>query len=233
MNDLCNILWIIVTLLIVIFITYITRKRGYVSLTALYCTMAVTSAIAATKIVSIFGLFVPGGVIIYAASFLVTDLISEIYGKKAAMIAVYHGWGAMVIFALYSLLIVDWEAAPYWTNQEGFESVVGLSFRITMAGWISFLISQKWDVWIFHLLKESSKQWINKRLWVRNILSTVTSQVLDTVIFITISFYGIYEDLWGMILAQYLIKLVIAVVDTPFAYLGRKILKSEIIQENN
>ena len=93
MNDLCNILWIIVTLLIVIFITYIMRKRGYVSLTALYCTMAVTSAIAATKIVSIFGLFVPGGVIIYAASFLVTDLISVIYGKKAAMIAVYHGWG--------------------------------------------------------------------------------------------------------------------------------------------
>lgn len=232
MNDLFSILWIIITLLIVIFITYITRKRGYVTLTALYCTMAVSSAIAATKIVSIFGLFVPGGVIIYAASFLITDLISEVYGKESAQKTVLHGFGAMVIFALYSLLIVDWEAAPYWTNQEAFESVVGLSFRITMAGWISFLISQRWDVWIFHLLKESSKQWINKRLWVRNIFSTVTSQILDTVIFITISFYGIYDNLLDMILAQYAIKLIIAIVDTPFAYWGRKILKSEIKQEN-
>lgn len=224
MNGIISITWILTTLFLVILVSLLTRKQGYVTLTALYCTMAVSSAIAATKMVSMFGLYVPGGVIIYAASFLITDLISEVYGKKAAIRTVYYGFGAMLVFAGYSLLMVHWEAAPYWTNQVAFESVVGLSFRITMAGWISFMISQSWDVMLFHWLKESSKKWVNKRLWVRNCGSTITSQLLDSTIFISIAFYGIYDNIWQMILAQYLVKVIIAVLDTPFAYWGRYIL---------
>lgn len=224
MNGIISIVWILVTLFVVILVSLFTRKQGYVTLTALYCTMAVSSAIAAAKMVSIFGLFVPGGVIIYAASFLITDLISEVYGKKMAINTVYYGFGAMLVFAGYSLLMVHWEAAPYWANQESFASVVGLSFRITMAGWISFMISQSWDVMVFHRLKESGKEWINKRLWVRNCGSTITSQLLDSALFIFIAFYGIYDNIGQMILAQYLVKVIIAVLDTPFAYWGRCIL---------
>lgn len=224
MNDITSVAWILVTLFVVNLVCLLTRKQGYITLTSLYCTMAVSSAIAATKMISIFGLFVPGGVIIYATSFLITDLISEVFGKKAAIKTVYYGFGAMLVFAGYSLLMVYWEAAPYWTNQEAFASVVGLSFRITMAGWISFMISQYWDVMIFHQLKKSGKKWIDKRLWVRNCGSTITSQLLDSTIFIFIAFYGIYDNIWQMILAQYLVKVIIAVLDTPFAYWGRSIL---------
>lgn len=227
MNNIISVLWILVTLLVVILVCFLTRKRGYVSLTALYCTMAVSSAVAATKMISIFGLYVPGGVIIYAASFLITDLISEVYGKDSAIRTVQYGFGAMLVFAGYSLLIVNWDAAPYWTNQEAFESVVGLSFRITMAGWISFMISQYWDVIVFHKLKETGTAWINRRLWIRNIGSTITSQFIDSAIFISIAFYGIYDNILQMILAQYLIKVVIALLDTPFAYIGRYILNKD------
>ncbi len=219
-----SVVYILVTLFIVMAICSISKKQSYVTLTSLYCTMAVASSIAATKMISMFGLYVPGGVIIYAASFLITDLISEVHGKKDAIKTVYCGFGAMLVFAGYSLLIVHWPAAPYYTNQEAFASVVGVTFRITMAGWISFMVSQYWDVLVFHWLKESPKEAINKHLWIRNCASTISSQLIDSVIFISIAFYGVYDNLWQLIIAQYLVKVIIALLDTPFAYWGKDIL---------
>lgn len=229
---LSNLVWILVTLFVVIAVCYLSKKQGYVTLTALYCTMAVSSAIAATKMISMFGFYVPGGVIIYAASFLITDLISEVYGRQAAVRTVYCGFGSMLIFAGYSLLIIHWEAAPFYMEQTAFEKVVGLSFRITMAGWISFMVSQYWDVIVFHYLKESSRECISRHLWVRNCGSTITSQLIDSTLFIFIAFYGIYDAIWQMIFAQYFVKVIIALLDTPFAYLGRFILASPLNKQS-
>ena len=229
-----DLLWILVTLSVIIVICYMfkNKNQGYLILTVLYSTMAVSSAVAATKMISIFGFYVPGGVILYAASFLITDLISEVYGKQPAVKTVYCGFIAMLIFAGYSLLIVHWEPAPFYTQQAAFESVVSLSFRITMAGWISFMASQYWDVIVFHYLKESDKKFINKHLWIRNCGSTITSQLIDSALFIFIAFYGIY-DIWQMILSQYIVKVIIALCDTPFAYWGRYILRSDQHGEQN
>lgn len=217
--------WILVTLVVTVAVCYLhkTREGNWANLTTLYCTMTVVSAIAATKMISIFGLFVPGGVIIYAASFLVTDLISEVYGKKAAIKTVYYGFTAMLIFAGYSVLMIYWPAAPFYTGQAAFETVVGLSFRITMASLVSFMVSQYWDVIVFHRLKESSQKFISKHLWIRNCGSTITSQFIDSVIFISIAFYGIY-DIWPLIVSQYIVKVIIALLDTPFVYWGRRVL---------
>jgi hypothetical protein len=219
-------MWILVTLFIVVFICYLHKNKTdvFVTLVALYCTMAVAAAVAATKMISIFNLFVPGGVIIYAASFLITDLISEIYGKKAAIKTVYCGFAAMLIFAGYSLLMVYWPSAPFYTDQAAFETVVGLSFRIAMASWISFMASQYWDVIVFHRLKESRHKFISKHLWIRNCGATITSQFIDSVIFIFIAFYGVY-DVWPLIVSQYIIKVIIALLDTPFVYWGRYVLR--------
>lgn len=217
--------WILVTLFIVVVICYLNKNKqdGFVLLTALYCTMAVTAAVGATKMISLFGGYVPGGVIIYAASFLITDLISEVYGKKAAIKAVYYGFIAMLIFAGYSLLMVNWTPAPFYTDQAAFETVVGLSFRVTMASWISFMVSQHWDVIVFHRIKESKINFISKHLWIRNTAATMTSQFIDSVLFISIAFYGLYE-IWPLIISQYIVKVIISVLDTPFAYWGRYVL---------
>ena len=242
-------LWIVFSLTIVIGILYLakrfinTNNALLITLTTLYSTTVVTSVIAATKIIRfdirvISDLFflgemsVPAGVIVYAVSFLITDLISEVYGKKSAISAVYLGFVSMLIFSLYSLLMVWWQPASYWTGQESFSLVVASSLRITIAGCISFLISQYWDVSIFHWLKrkKESTHKDNERklpnLWVRNTLSTITSQFIDSTIFISIAFIGTYEDkmVINMIIAQWMIKIIIALLDTPFAYLGRNIL---------
>ncbi|MBO7645127.1 MAG: queuosine precursor transporter, partial [Alphaproteobacteria bacterium] len=133
--------WILVTLVVVVLVCYLQKNKqdSFATLTALYCTMTVTAAVGATKMISLFGFYVPGGVIIYAASFLITDLISEIHGKQVAIKTVYSGFIAMLIFAGYSLLMVYWKPAPFYTDQAAFETVIGLSFRVTMASWISFM----------------------------------------------------------------------------------------------
>lgn len=220
-----ELLWILVTLFVVVIICYFPKNRAdsFAMLTALYCTMAVAAAVGATKMISLFGFSVPGGVIIYAASFLITDLISEVHGKQAAIKTVYCGFIAMLIFAGYSLLMVYWKPAPSYMDQAAFEKVVGLSFRITMASWISFMISQYWDVLVFHRLKESKKSFISKHLWIRNCSATITSQFIDSVLFISIAFYGLYE-IWPLIISQYFAKVIISLMDTPFAYWGRYVL---------
>jgi uncharacterized integral membrane protein (TIGR00697 family) len=246
-NNSLDLLWIIASIMVIIGVSYWARRRekkcektGLIALTTLYSALVVASVVAATKIIEfkipflgtwLFpdGIFVPAGVIVYAASFLVTDLISEVYGKKEAMTAVWLGFAAMLIFSLYSLLMTQWTPAPYWANQEAFESVVGLSFRITLAGVISFLFSQSWDVMVFHWLKkENSSYGKPKHLWIRNNVSTVTSQFIDSVLFISIAFIGEYDTIISMIIAQWFIKCIIALIDTPFAYWGRYILMPPI-----
>jgi hypothetical protein len=226
MDYLLAIFWIISTLFVVIGATYLSKSFGIIAMSTLYSAMVVISAVAATKIIDIFGLFVPAGVIIYAASFLITDLISEVYGKKIAIRTVWLGFFSMGIFSLYSYITVQWQAAPFWTNQEAYESVVGISIiRITIAGFVAFILSQLNDVTIFHLLKNRADEKGKDLLWVRNLVSTGTSQLIDTVVFITIAFYGVYDNILNLIIAQYTIKLIVAAVDTPLAYWGRKILK--------
>ena len=220
-----NFFWILVTLLVVVLVCYFQKNKrdSFATLTALYCTMTVSAAVAATKMISIFGFNVPGGVIIYAASFLITDLVSEIHGKKAAIKTVYCGFIAMLIFAGYSLLMVYWTPAPFYTDQVAFETVVGLSFRITMASWISFMVSQYCDVVVFHHIKEANNHFISNHLWIRNTCATITSQFVDSVIFVSVAFYGIY-DIWPLIVSQYIVKVIISCLDTPFVYWGRYVL---------
>ena len=243
-NSPFHLVWIVISLLVVILIIWLAKLRekimGHmplITLTTLYSALVVASVIAATKIIRfeipwlsdwLFpdGIFVPAGVIVYAASFLITDLISEVYGKKEAMTAVFLGFTSMMIFSLYSLLMVKWEAAPYWTGQEAFVSVVNLSFRITMAGWISFIVSQNWDVRVFHWLKKDGTECGKpQHLWIRNNVSTITRQFIDSTVFISIAVIGLYDSVVNMIIAQWLIKCLIALIDTPFAYWGRYILK--------
>ena len=246
-NSSLDLVWIVATVMVVIVVSYwakwrekVVKNAGLIAFTTLYSALVVASVVAATKMIEfkipllgalLFknGLFVPAGVIVYAASFLVTDLISEVYGKKEAMTAVLLGFASMLVFSLYSLLMTKWTAAPFWGNQEAFELVVGLSFRITIAGIFSFLISQTWDVMVFHLLKKDNSSYGKpKHLWIRNNVSTITSQFIDSTMFISIAFIGIYDNIIGMIVAQWFVKCIIAILDTPFAYWGRYILNPPV-----
>lgn len=178
------------------------------------------SNVTASKIISIGNLIVPAAVVAYAITFLCTDVIGELYGKEEANKTVRLGF-ILQLFSIGLLYIaIKLPPAPFMTEyNEVFQQVLGQSLRVVIASLIAYTISQFNDVYIFHKLKDIHG---SKHKWLRNNLSTITSQLIDTSIFITIAFYGVVPNLWALILGQFTIKVVLALLDTPFFYLLTK-----------
>ena len=178
------------------------------------------SNVTASKIISIGNLIVPAAVVAYAITFLCTDVIGELYGKEEANKTVRLGF-ILQLFSIGLLYVaIKLPPAPFMMEyNEVFQQVLGQSLRVVIASLIAYTISQFNDVYIFHKLKDIHG---SKHKWLRNNLSTITSQLIDTSIFITIAFYGIVPNLWALILGQFTIKVVLALLDTPFFYLFTK-----------
>ena len=180
--------------------------------------------IAVCKNVDIFGFATTAGNVLYAATFLVTDILSEKYGKKDAAKAVAYSFSVMVLWLLGTQLILWFAPNENDYISESLKTVFGLVPRITAASLVGFIISQRLDVFLYHYIWSRTGSGKSK-LWLRNNLSTLTSQMIDTVIFTFIAFWGVYPNgvFLSILLTTYLFKAVVALLDTPFMYLSRKI----------
>ena len=188
-----------------------------VALAMTFATLVVVANVIAVKLLDVNGWAVPAGVLAYPFTFLVTDTISEIYGRKTATRLVWMGFfvSAIMVALVYVAKILP--AAGFWEHQEAFDTILGSVPRIVLASLTAYLISQHSDVLLFHFFRRLTNK---KHLWIRNIASTSASQAIDTVLFVSIAFGGTVSGgvLWNLIYTQYLIKLGIAVVDTPIVY---------------
>ncbi|MFB6133025.1 MAG: queuosine precursor transporter [Halanaeroarchaeum sp.] len=208
-----------------------------VAIAGLFVTALVTAQLTASKVLAFSlpfslpvvgdSLVLPGASLAIAVMFFASDVYTELYGKRAAQVLVNVGFGLnFVLLALvWSTILAP--AAPTGVDPATYRTVLGASTNIVIGSLAAYIVSQNWDVLVFHSLREFTG---GAHLWLRNIGSTATSQALDTVIFVTVGFYlaptvlGIgsaipVEVLVPLIAGQYLLKLAIAVVDTPFVYL--------------
>ncbi len=159
------------------------------------------------------------GILPYPITFLVTDIISEIYGKKKANQVVIAGIFASA-FSLLIIMISDIAPATEWSpvNNKLFHKVFGLSALAVFASTMAYLVAQFVDIRIYHFWKKKTQ---GRHLWLRNNFSTISSQFLDTfsVLFLLCSFGVIEWDLFGvLLLSGFLYKLLIALLDTPILY---------------
>ena len=194
-------------------------KKTAENLTLLKCifvTTLIVANIAAAKVVTFWGLVVPAAIVAYPLTFLITDVIGEIWGKEEANKTVKLGFVCQLLSLILIGLAIVLPVAEFANNQAEFESILGQSFRMVVASLIAYTVAQFNDVYIFHKLKDKHN---GKHKWIRNNLSTMTSQLLDTAIFITIAFIGTVPNIFVMIISQYAVKLVYAILDTPFFYL--------------
>jgi len=197
-------------------------------ITALFVTSLVVANVVTGKILSLdagfFNFIVPGAFLLYAVTFLMTDLMNELYGRKEAQTLVKVGFIASVFAAIMIYLTQLLPAAPFAMEvQEAYEILLGTNMRFVFASMIAYYLSQTWDVWFFSKLKDRTN---GRHKWLRNNASTMTSQLLDTVIFITIAFIGTPGvELGIMMFSQYVLKLLIAAVDTPIFYLLTRNMK--------
>lgn len=214
------------------------NRRDFVLIfcVGLFMVSLVTAAVTAIKIntVSIFGweLLVPAGSLAFAITYLATDVISEVWGRATALMVVFAGLAMrfviLVLFlvALYAENVVGFlGVADSWTpeRQQAFEGVLGSSLRINIAGVIAFGISALVDVFMFHFLHV--RQEGKNLLWLRNNISTMVSQVFNSVFFIVAAFGWSmpWTAIGSLIIGQIVVKLLVAAFDTPLVYLLRNI----------
>ncbi len=188
---------------------------------------------------SIFGvkLFeISVGILPYPITFLITDLISEIYGKKKANEVVVGGIFAS-FFAMGIIYVANAAPATDWSpvSDNLFSTVFGSTAIAVLASMLAYLFAQFVDIQIYHFWKKLTQ---GKHLWLRNNCSTFLSQFIDTatVLLLLCSFGEIDWDLFGgLLLAGFLFKVIIAALDTPFLYLGvyyfRKRFKLNVNEE--
>jgi uncharacterized integral membrane protein (TIGR00697 family) len=217
-----ELLWIgllLTNFLIVILAYKLFGKTGLYVWTAVAVILA---NIQVMKTIQIFGLVTAMGNVIYSSLFLVTDIINENHSKKDAQKAVWIGF--FVLIATTIIMQISIQFIPDETDflSEHITAIFSVLPRIAFASLIAYLISQSHDVWFYAKLKNRHKK---RYLWLRNNLSTVTSQLLDNIIFTLIAFVGVFA--WDVIiqifLTSFILKVIVAACDTPFVYLSRKI----------
>jgi len=168
------------------------------------------------------------GLIPYPLTFLVTDIISEIYGKKRANQVVKVGLiASLVVMAV--VMISSLVPATVWSpvSDEEFNKVFGLTGVAVAASMLAYLFAQFIDIHVFHYLKQLTN---GKHLWIRNNFSTITSQFVDTVaVLLLLCLFGAIKwELFGtLLLSGFLFKVVVAALDTPFFYLAVYLFKKK------
>lgn len=203
----------------------LSSERIYLILAALFITSLVVSNLIFQKFFywDFFGLYtfeISVGVLPYPVTFLITDSISEIYGKNKANQVVTIGIFASV-FSLLIVLVADAVPATSWSpiGDEVFTDVFGATTIAVGASMMAYLLAQYVDIYVYHFWKKLTK---GKYLWLRNNFSTFSSQFVDTfaVVFLLSVFGELKWELFGgLLLSGFLFKALIALLDTPLLYL--------------
>jgi len=200
-------------------------KRGD-ALTALFVAILVLSNILSAKLITIGPVIVPGGIICYAITFLISDVLNERYGKEYATRAMYIGLVAQIISSALIALTVALPGAD-GSLTSAFDAVMGTTPWFVIASLVSFVFAQTADIAIFHGIRKRLMSKGRRCKWVWNNLSTIVSQIIDTGIYVTIAFgigqgYFFQADMRWLLLqmavSQIIVKVVLAIADTPLFY---------------
>ena len=219
------------------------QEKIYSILLVFFITMIVLTNIIGVKLFEIFPnllknpITLTTGIITYPITFLITDIVCEVFGKKKASLMVFFGFFASLLSLVFINISVILPGSEVWINnslgyksvyemQTAYESVFTLPGFLISASMLAYLVSQLIDVRIFHFLKNLTN---GKKLWLRNNISTICSQLVDTIIVNTIFLYLGLNLEWStiieIIIASYIFKVLIAMLDTPLVYIGVKYIR--------
>ena len=194
-----------------------TKTKAYSYLTGTFCALIIASNILATKTLKVEFIMLPCSIMTFPILFIVNDILSEIYGYKMAKNVIYLGFILNIIAViLYSIAIMLPSDSP---NAEAFSSILSTTPRLFIAGLISYLMGNIINSKIMVVLKEK----YNDYLFVRCIASTVVGEAIDSIIFITVSFYGVFTG--ELIITMICCQVVFIVLYEIIAYpITRKII---------
>jgi len=190
-------------------------------LLAIFVTALILANILGSKVTTIFGIVTSVGIFAYPITFLMTDVVEEVRGKKVALQFFYAGIIAIVLSLILVWIGIAMPPASFYANNEAYKIVFSNSIRILIASLVAFMLGQYHDIWAFQFWKKKTH---GKALWLRNNASTIVSQFIDTTIFTFIAFFMVTPEftvarIFMMILPYWGLKVAWAVADTPAVYI--------------
>jgi queuosine precursor transporter len=189
----------------------------FVAVVALFVTCLVISNVIAVKLAMVQGLVLPAGIIIFPVSYLLADVLTEVYGYRAARRVLWLGFfcNLLAVAAIWIGGLLP--AAPFWGGQAAYDQILGATPRILLASFAAYLVGEFSNTMIMSKLKVAMA---GRHLWARAIASTLVGQGLDSIVFIAIAFSGMMPlpILLGAIVTQWLIKSAYEALATPLTY---------------
>lgn len=188
-------------------------------LICIYAAALIGANILAVKLTSVAGLVFPTGTLAFLVAFLITDIVTEVWGPKPARELIIGGFISNIVVVGFIHLAIAMPPAGFWVYQYQFSNILAGSARIVAAGMATYLVSKHLNVWVFDKIRHRTK---GKHLWFRNNVSSLIAQFVDTTMFITLAFVGTFEIgyVGEMIIATFIVKMVLDICKTPFVYLG-------------
>jgi uncharacterized integral membrane protein (TIGR00697 family) len=189
----------------------------YPVLVGVFVGLLLISNVAAVKLIVLGPFIADGGAFLFPLVYIVGDVLSEVYGWRAARRAILAGFGMAILAAVTFLVVQVAPAANGWENQEAFEAILGFVPRIVLASVLGFLVGQLLNAYVLVRIKERTKE---RHLWARLIGSTVVGELGDTLVFCTIAFYGVITgaEFWNYVIVGYAYKTGLEVVLLPVTY---------------
>ncbi len=227
MTPLLILVWIAVVSACALGAAYYARRTERAdAIIALYVTLVITSNLVASKIVGFHlgftTLFAPGATILFSVTFLLTDIVSEKFGRSSTLRMIGIAFFSQLAFLVFSYIALSATPAPFFTGQSAFETVFSAVPRIAAAGLITFLISESLDAYLFQWFRLKTH---GRHLWMRNAFSSIPAMLVDSALFVVLAFYGTVSVV-PLIIGLTTIKWIVAVIDIPFMYVARSIMGS-------
>jgi len=199
---------------------------------AIYLTSLFAANTLGLKLMPFFWSHISVGIFPFAVVFVMTDIVGEVYGKRIAKMFVLAGAISTILFIAYSLIsiVMPWSADGLWAK-DAYNTIFGISTRISIASVVAFVVGEYQDVIAFFFFRAKLG---DKHFWIRSNLSNIWSQLLDTVIFMMIAFAGIYSwpVLGSLIISWWLFKVAMGFAYTPFSYIGIYLLRDNQGNQN-
>ncbi|MEM2294405.1 MAG: queuosine precursor transporter [Nitrososphaerota archaeon] len=232
--------WVISLTLVTYASAYIVKKfkeYGFAALTAFYTIYLGASQVLASRIINFdlgfYQFYAPAAVFIYPFIAQAIDMINEVYGRKKTHLAITIAFVTQVLLVTFIGMVNSLNPAPFFQFEEAWQNLFGLSIRITVASWTAFLICSNLDAYVFASLKQ--RFWkrenkfkfdtsLNPYVWLRSSISDALDLTLDSMIFITLAFYGVMPVI-PLIIGQIVSKNVVGFIDNPWFVWYKRMIK--------
>ena len=194
-----------------------TYSHRFIVLVALFITCLIAANITAVKLIAVFGLLLPAAIVIFPVSYILGDVLTEVYGYRQARRVIWLGFLCNLVVVATIWIGQMLPAAGFWDGQAAYERILGLAPRILLASFLAYLVGEFANAYVLAKMTIATQ---GRWLWARTIGSTLVGQGLDSLIFITLAFAGTIptEALMGAVVTQWLVKSAYEALATPVTY---------------